>query len=90
MQGKDYISYNDAINDCGIEELTDRRQNHCLKFAQSLSECEHTSALIPPTRRELHGRELRNAANITQLKCRTSRFRGSPIPYFIDLLNSNS
>jgi DNA-binding transcriptional regulator of glucitol operon len=75
IQGKNYTSYQDAINACEMVTLSERRQSHCFKFAKSLSECDQTNALIPPTRREVHGRELRNSGHITQLKCRTSRFR---------------
>ena len=86
--GKKYNSYSDAIKECGIETLSDRRQNHSTKFAQSLPDCNRTSSLIPPTRRSVHGRELRNSDSISRLPCRTERFRKSPIPYFIDLLNN--
>lgn len=86
--GRQYTSYKDVIDECGIDTLSDRRQNHCLKFAKSLQNCSQTTTLLPPTRQESHGRDLRNSSNITQLSCRTSRFRESPVPYFIDLLNS--
>ena len=42
----------------------------------------------PPSRQEIHGKQLRNSTNITQLRARTNRFAQSPIPYYIGLLNS--
>ena len=86
--GKNYNSYTDAIETCDLDTLSDRRKNHGRKFAQTLPNCQRTSTLIPPTRRSVHGRDLRNSNSISLLPCRTERFRKSPIPYFIDLLNN--
>ena len=88
MLGTNYNSYKDAISECGLETLSDRRQAHCSKFSHSLASCKQTANLIPPTRKDTHGRDLRNSQSISMLPCRTSRFRNSPIPYYIDLLNS--
>ena len=85
MLGNNYNSY---IDECGIKTLSDRRQAHCLKFAQSLANCKQTENLIPTTRKDTHGRDLRNSQSISLLPCRTNRFRRSPVPYYIDLLNS--
>ena len=85
--GYSYTSYNDALNECGIESLVDRRKGHCLKFAAGLSQCPQTKDLIPPNRKEAHGRELRNSSSISNLSHRTARFSRSPVPYFIELLN---
>ena len=86
--GKEYNSYNDALSQCDIETLSERRQNHSLKFAKSLSTCAQTESLIPPTRFQCHGKNLRSANSTSQLYCRTERFKNSPIPHFIDLMNS--
>ena len=73
--GKNYNSYIDAVETYELDTL-------------SLPNCQRTSSLIPPTRRSVHGRDLRNSNSISLLPCRTERFRKSPIPYFIDLLNN--
>ena len=57
------------------------------KFAEVLADIERTNDLLPPTRLESHSRNLRNANKISQLRFRTSRFKNSPIPHFIELLN---
>ena len=72
---------------CRIESLATRREDHCLKFAEGLADIERTKDLLPPTRLESHSRNLRNAHKISQLRFRTSRFKNSPIPHFIELLN---
>lgn len=87
--GLNYISYKHALNFCNLVTLSCRREAHCLKFASSLCRSERTSKLIPPTRFEVHGRQLRNSSDITQLSWHTKRFATSPVPYFIDLLNSS-
>ena len=86
--GKNYNSYTDAMETCELDTLSDRRKIHSRKFVQSLPNFHRTSSLIPPTRRSVHGRDLRNSNSISLLPCRTEQFRKSPIPYFIDLLNN--
>ena len=59
-----------------------------LKFAQSLPKCSRTSKLLPPCRGEIHGSQLRNNAKLTQPRARTNRYACSPIPYYVELINS--
>ena len=81
-----YTSYEDAIHICGLESLEDRRENHCLRFAEKLTNSKRTNDL-PPVRRESHTHNLRNAHHYSHLRTRTTRFKNSPIPHFINLLN---
>ena len=85
--GHNFLSYTKALSDCEIESLATRREDHCLKFDEGLADIERTKDLLPPTRLESHSRNLRNAHKISQLRFRTSRFKNSPIPHFIELLN---
>ena len=85
--GHNYFSYDQATVSCNFDILSDRREQLCLNFAQDLSSNVRTKHLIPPTRLESHGRNLRNSSAISQVKIRTSRFQNSPVPYFINLLN---
>ena len=88
LGSNNYNSYQEAIEACGIETLADRRQAHCCKFAESLFKCKQTENLIPPLRKNVHGRELRNSHHVSLPACRTNRFKNSPIPFYINLLNS--
>ena len=89
MLGFEYVSYVNALEICDLDLLSARRETHCLNFARSLLNSERTKMLIPPpSRQEIHGKQLRNSTNITQLRARTNRFAQSPIPYYIGLLNS--
>ena len=86
--GPEYTSYNDALLSCNLESLDTRRTSQCLKFAIGLSDNIRSKHLLPPTRIQSHGRNLRNANSVSQFKIKTSRFRNSPVPYFINLLNN--
>ncbi len=85
--GSKFTSYNDALQDCELESLSSRREDHCQRFAEGLAKSTRTMDLLPPTRYESHSRNLRSGNNVSQLRTRTSRFRNSPIPYFVNLLN---
>ncbi len=86
--GPEYTSYEEGLSVCNIDSLATRRTTQCFKFAESLSDNIRCKHLIPPTRFVSHGRNLRNSNSITQLRARTTRFQNSPVPYFINLLNS--
>ena len=86
--GTDYISYANALDVCDVDRLSARREQHSLKFAQSLPKCSQTSKLLPPCRGEIHGRQLRNNTKLTQPRARTNRYACSPIPYYVELINS--
>ena len=63
--GTDYISYANALDVCDVDRLSAQREQHSLKFAQSLPKCSRTSKLLPPCRGEIHGRQLRINAKLT-------------------------
>ena len=86
--GIDYISYANALDVCDVDHLSARKEQHSLNFAQSLPKCSRTSKLLPPCRGEIHGRQLRNNAKLTQPRARTNRYACSPIPHYVELINS--
>ena len=86
--GTDYISYANALDVRDVDRLSARREQHSLKFGQSLPKCSRTSKLLPPCRGEIHGRQLRNNAKLTQPRACTNRYACSPIPYYVELINS--
>ena len=87
--GQRYTTYATALKTYGLESLADRREGHCRGLAGGLANSERTNNLLPPARLESHARNLRNASiNYFHLRVRTSRFKKSPIPYFINLKGS--
>ena len=87
--GFSYVSYAKALCDCNMDRLSARREQHCFKFAKSLSKCKRTNKLLPPSRGSIHGRQLRNNAQLDQPFARTNRYGDSPIQYYVGLFNSN-
>ena len=71
--GNSYESYKKALESCQLHSLSERREDHCYKFAVGLSDNERTKSLLPPSRFECHGRSLRNQNNISKIACRTNR-----------------
>ena len=88
--GIKFSSYSEALLDCGLSSLHDRRVDHCQRLAEGLSCNNRTNDLLPPVRSEVHGRNLRNANKLSQPFARTLRFQNSPIPFFVSLLNKHS
>ena len=88
--GINYVWYANALNVCDVDRLSAWREQHSLRFAQSLPECSRTSKLLPPCRGVIHGRQLRNNAKRSRPRARTNRYAISPIPYYVQLINSNS
>ncbi len=82
-----FISYQKALNTLNLQPLSTRRESHCLIFAGSLNSCSRTSGLLPPRRKEVHGRSLRNDNEYSRLQTRTERYANSPVPFFVRLLN---
>ena len=58
--GKSYISHNAALETCQLGSLSERREEHCRRFAEGLPHNERTQSLLPPSRYESHGLYLRN------------------------------
>ena len=67
MHPYEYVSYVNALEICDLDLLSAGREAHCLRFSCSLLKSELTKMLIPPSRQEIHGKQLRNSTNITQL-----------------------
>ncbi|KAI8513803.1 hypothetical protein Bbelb_081270 [Branchiostoma belcheri] len=86
--GRHYTDYASALQLCGLETLEQRRTCLCRKFAASLQASERTADLLPRTRAETHGRNLRNAKALTLPISRTSRYRNSAVPSMIRILNT--
>ena len=87
--GTNYQSYESALQALNIDLLSTRRECHCLKFATNIQNNERCNFLFPPSRLASHGKNLRNSHNISKLPAKTRRFQTSPIPYYIELINSN-
>ena len=84
--GPDYERYHDALQVCKLDTLEQRREQLCIVFAKSLKSSKLES-LVPQTR-STSGYNLRNSTKLTEFQCNTSRYKNSPVPYLINLLNT--
>ena len=84
--GPDYERYHDALQVCKPDTLERRREQLCIVFAKSLKSSKLES-LVPQTRSK-SGYNLINSTKLTEFKCNISRYKNSPVPYLINLLNT--
>ncbi|KAI8494837.1 hypothetical protein Bbelb_274420 [Branchiostoma belcheri] len=87
--GHQYENYASALESLNLTTLSDRRVGLCRSFATSLLNSEFR-IWLPPTRREVSGRQTRNSHKMDTPYCRTERYKNSPLPYLIELLNNES
>ena len=86
MLVRNYISYQLALERCDLLTLEKRRRKLCIEFAHSLEKSQFATKWLPKKQQTHHN--LRNRRKYTQYKCKTNRFKNSPLPYLIDLLNN--
>ena len=83
------LPYNELLPLMNVTSLSDRRQELVSKFAHSLLQSERHRQLLPETRMRTSGRSLRNSSHLDIPRTRTARYKQSPLPYFVKLLNSS-
>ena len=87
--GNRYLSYDNALALTSLEPLNERRLNICLKFGRSVLKSNDFQHWLPRPRPK-QSRELRNQSLLYPIKCKTERFRCSPIPFTVRILNDHS
>ncbi|CAH1271285.1 CACNA1B [Branchiostoma lanceolatum] len=63
--GPEYDCYNTALNTSGLTRLDNRRDELCLRFAQSLKNSDRYRDWLPASRGDVHKRSLRNNMKLT-------------------------
>ena len=84
--GWEYTSYPDSLAELELESLEDRRLNICREFAVKCSTSGKFSRWFPPSE-YCSSMTLRKQRKFEFLKHKTNRFRDSPIPFMVNLLN---
>ena len=86
--GQNYISYEDALEKCGLQALSARREKRCLQFGLKSLPHPITSSLFPlnPTS-DTHN--VRRREKIKVNSARTEQYRRSAIPYIQRKLNTH-
>lgn len=88
MLGNLYSTYVDALELCNLITLKSRREKLCHTFATSLMQSDEFRHWLPPSRASQHNLNLRSGSKLSIPKWSTKRYRNSPIPYFVQLLNT--
>jgi len=85
--GSQYECYTSALAQLGLPSLEKRRETLSLKFAKSLLNSPTFRHWLPPSRSQIHTRCLKGANLLDIPLAKTNRYKNSPIPYFVALLN---
>ena len=86
--GKRYTTYDEARELCELPTLSDRRDQLCLGFFNSLVKSERFHSWVPPKKSTIHGRVLRNSDKFVVPRCKTNRYENSPMVYMTKLCNN--
>ena len=78
------LNYNEAIEKLGIQKLSNRRNELCLKFAKNCLENEKTKHMFPQNKNKT-GRKVKEKFKVQF--ARTERLKQSSIPFMQRLLN---
>ena len=83
-----YESYNGALEELGIPSLESRRVDLLSSFSRRLLASSRHRDLLPASRNQRTGRNLRNANTLHIPMCRSTRYQQSVIPSIVRQLNS--
>jgi hypothetical protein len=83
-------TYELALIECDIKTLENRREAMCINLIKDMNEPLHKlNGLLPPMVGQVRERDTRfNGNKIYNFKCRTERFRNSPLVYAIRKYNT--
>ena len=85
--GEMYVSYEAALEMCGLETLDTRREVRCLTFARRCLKYPRTSRIFPY--KSAHEQNVRKRETFVVNPARTSSYQKSAIPYCQRILNKN-
>ena len=86
--GQSYTSYRAALEKLGLVSLYERRDQLLVRFGQGLQASAKHSQMLPKTKGDRHGRNLRYAQQIDPPRCKRTRYMQSTIPQVVERLNN--
>ena len=86
--GKDYLSYESALETLQKERLDARRESFSCNFALKCTKSPLHSTIFPLNTN--YRENMRYAKKYREHQCRTSRYYRSAVPYMARLLNKKS
>ena len=83
------LPYSDLLSSLNILSLSERRNQLVIKFALNLITSKRHRHMLPPNRQSTCNHNLRNSNNLdlTMPKMHTQRYKQSPVPSMIRLIN---
>ena len=87
--GKQYSNYENALEKCDLQPLSDRRTELCLKFAKKCLKHDKVKDLFP-LKQKSHEMDLRDTEKYVVKHANTERYKNSAIPFMQRLLNENN
>ena len=83
------MTYDEALLKCNLVTLESRREEMCLKLIESMHDLNHKlHSLLPNKVEDIRDRITRaSGERLYNFKCRTERYKNSPIVYAIDRYN---
>ena len=88
MLDLDYTTYEEALEICSLETLSDRRKKLCNDFAINLAKKPLCDEWLPVAQSTCYS--LRKRSKYHQFHCKTKRFQNSALPHLIRLLNEEA
>ena len=85
MVNNEPLSYENALNELGLNSLEQRREILTSKFALQTMKNEKHKNLFQE--KEYHARNMRNKPRVKELNCNTKRYYNSTVPYMSRILN---
>ena len=86
--GKNFINYNEGLKKLRLQNLNDRREYTCLKFAQKCLKNDKLRNMFPKSLKISNMKKRKNEKFKVKFS-KTERYRKSAIPYMVNLLNMN-
>ena len=86
-----HLKYEEALTTFKLTSSKERREKHCVKLIKQMSGPSHKlNYLLPEKVRDVRHRGTRyNGNNFYNFRCRTERFKNSPLVLAIDKYNSS-
>ena len=81
------LPHSDLLSSLNILSLSERRNQLVIKFAHNLLTSKRHRHMLPPNRQSRCNHNLRNSNNLTMPKMHTQRYKQSPVPSMIRLIN---
>ena len=85
MVNNEPLSYENALNELGLNSLEQRREILTSKFALQTMKNEKHKNLFQE--KEYHARNLRNKPRVKELNCNTKHHYNRTVPYMSRILN---